>query len=78
MTEGRFSAVEWGDYLHFQMFDNNGNELSFFVIKALKPDPEQLKPGQKIRATWQRGSVFIPEADAFVVIDQLIKLELIK
>ncbi len=64
-TEGTFAGIEQGDYLHFQIKDKTGHEVSFIVLqdnKTIEPyvkNPSQLK-GRSIRVFWKEE--MIPEA----------------
>lgn len=67
-TDGVFSGVEQGDYLHLDLLQADGEVTTFFVIQkdpsmdSILADPEKSK-GTKIRVHWTEKMQAIPEAD---------------
>ncbi|MEI6602994.1 MAG: Ig-like domain-containing protein [Clostridia bacterium] len=74
---GTFVSIEWGDYLHLNMKDSNGDAKSFFVLKNVGVDPETLKKGQKIKVQWQNVDTFLDAPGAVTNIDEIVKIELL-
>ncbi len=77
VTEGIFTYIEWGDYLHLYMMDIEKNELSFFVLKYPDFDVELLKEGQKIKAYWRNVDIFLDAPQAIINLNELVKIEII-
>lgn len=75
ITEGVFRSIEWGDYLHLDMSDNDGNIISFFVLKYPGYDVETLEEGQRIKVYWQNVDVFLEAPQQIVNLNELVKLE---
>ena len=57
------------------MTDNDGNTLSFFVLKYPGYDVETLEEGQRIKVYWQNVDVFLEAPQQIVNFNELIKLE---
>ncbi|WP_395751379.1 hypothetical protein [Prosthecobacter sp.] len=80
ITEGTFTAIEEGDYAHWNMKTKAGEEASFFI---LKPDAtvskviDNPKPyfGRKCRVTWKKSIENIPEAGGKMEIQQILSVE---
>ncbi|MFZ4599567.1 MAG: hypothetical protein ACOYNN_13065 [Terrimicrobiaceae bacterium] len=78
-TEGKFTAITWGDYPHWTM-KTNGGEVSLFI---LKPDPSVSEVindpdsfiGRKCRVTWKKSREHIPEAGGEQDIEQILSVE---
>ena len=77
VTEGVFAYIEWGDYLHLYMFDPEGSEQSFFVLKYPGYDVESLEEGQKIKVQWRNVDVFLEAPKEIINLNELIKIEII-
>lgn len=77
-TEGFFQNIEWGDYLHLNMIDTDGNQVSFFVLKYPGYDVETLVEGQKIKVYWRNTDVFLEAPQAMINLDELVKLEAVE
>lgn len=80
VTEGVFTGIEEGDYLHWNMRGNGGESLSFFV---LNPDASVDKvisnptafAGRRCRVTWKKTLEDIPEAGGKMEINQVVGVE---
>lgn len=77
---GTFTGIEEGDYFHWNMRSDQGEDLSFFI---LNPDPSLEKAlanpkafaGKKCRVTWKKSTENIPEAGGPTEIDQILSVE---
>lgn len=80
VTEGVFTGIEEGDYLHWNMRGKGGEELSFFV---LKPDASVEKvianpkafAGRKCKVTWKTTTENVPEAGGKMEVHQVLGVE---
>ena len=45
---GTVDSVGWGDYLHLNITTDSGDDLSFFVLKEVKENPETLERNQSV------------------------------
>lgn len=75
---GVFQSIEWGDYLHMNIKDEDGVDFSFFVLTDTGVDPESLNSGQKIKVTWQNSDEFLDPPGETVNLDKIITIELVK
>lgn len=74
---GTFVRIEWGDYMHLYMTDDNMVEHTFFIKQYPGLDPESLVAGQKIKVTWMNVDEFISEAGGSFNFDKITKIELV-
>lgn len=79
-TTGTFKDIEFGDYGHWNMLDEKGNELSLFI---LQPDeavdkvlagPEAYA-GKKCTVKWKKSKEDIPEAGGLIDVEQILSVE---
>jgi|JI6StandDraft_1071083.scaffolds.fasta_scaffold01738_9 hypothetical protein len=79
-TEGTFVRIDEGDYFHWNMKSNSGEEVSFFILKGdASVDKVMDKPeayvGKKCRVTWKKSTENIPEAGGKMEIEQILSVE---
>lgn len=80
VTEGTFTGIQEGDYLHWNMMTKSGAEVSYFI---LHPDPsleQTLKNpkshfGKACRVRWKKTTETIPEAGGKLEIEQILSVE---
>jgi hypothetical protein len=79
---GTFVEIEQGDYFHFRIKTEEGEEKSFFVLndddtyRTIEANPEKYK-GKKVKVYWVAKKQNIPEAGGEMDIDEYIKAELL-
>lgn len=79
-AEGTFVRIEEGDYFHWNMKSNSGEELSFFILKPDATvdkviDNPKAYVGKKCRVTWKKSTENLPEAGGKMEIDQILSVE---
>lgn len=67
VTEGKFLAVEQGDYMHLQMQDSKGKEFFFWCLdkacRRIESVEEQKKlTGKMVRVHWRKVKKFLESA----------------
>lgn len=77
---GTFTGIEEGDYFHWNMTSESGEQLSFFLLKtdaAIDKVVENPKAyiGRKCRVTWKKSKQNIPEAGGAMEIDSVVSVE---
>jgi hypothetical protein len=83
VVEGTFSGIEQGDYAHWNIKTKDGEERSFFVMKAdaeIEKVLENPRPhvGKACRVTWKKSMEEIPEAGGKMEIEQVVAVEWVK
>jgi hypothetical protein len=76
-TEGVFSYIEWGDYLHLYMIDSEGSGHSFFVLKYPGLDVESLTEGEKIKVYWRNVDVFLDAPQEIITLNELVRIDIL-
>ena len=76
VIEGTFLYIEWGDYLHLAMKDDEGEVWSFFILKYPGVDPELLKEGQRIKIYWRNVDVFLEAPQETINLNEIVTIEL--
>jgi len=77
---GIFTGIEQGDYAHFKLRENDGTELSFFILQTdaaidrILADPQEYE-GRACKVRWERRSENIPEAGGAMEIDVLLGVD---
>lgn len=80
IVTGTFTGIEEGDYFHWNMTTDAGEEVSYFI---LKPDasvdkvlakPESFK-GRKCKVQWKETTENIPEAGGKMKVQQILSVE---
>lgn len=80
---GIFLGIEEGDYAHWQMRTDKGEERSFFILKPdasvekVTAKPTAFK-GRKCRVTWKKSKENIPEAGGKIELEQILSVEWVK
>lgn len=73
---GVFLGIEEGDYAHWRMKNEKGEEVSFFIlqpepsIEAVMENPEKFA-GKRCRVTWKKSMETIPEAGGKMEVEQV-------
>lgn len=79
---GTFVSVEMGDYMHFNMKSDAGEELSFFVMDLpadqISPFEQPGMEGQRVEVQWRRVVQDIPEAGGEMEIDEVTQIKIIE
>jgi hypothetical protein len=80
-TTGTFVSMEWGDYLHFNMKNDAGEEMSFFVLHTPEDQTSVFEKegmeGRRIEAKWKTTMEDIPESGGKMELDQLVEVRLL-
>ncbi|MBL9114309.1 MAG: hypothetical protein JNJ83_04830 [Verrucomicrobiaceae bacterium] len=80
---GTFKGIEEGDYYHWNMTTEKGEDLSLYIWEA-GPDIDSLLKeadqhvDKKCRVYWTKQSRNIPEADGNTEVEELVRYEWIK
>ncbi len=79
-VEGIFKGVEWGDYLHMSIEDDDGELHSFFVLRLAEDsaDVAALEVGQRIRVEWKTSVEHLDPPGEDVEVEQVTKIILIE
>jgi len=82
-VEGVFKGIEQGDYFHWNMTNEKGEEVSFFILNAGDKVDEVLNDadayiGRRCRVSYVTGMVEIPEAGGKMEISQITGVEWLK
>lgn len=80
VVTGTFTGIDEGDYSHWQMRTDAGEERSFFI---LRPDASVEKviekpksyQGRKCRVQWKESTENIPEAGGKIKVEQILSVE---
>lgn len=77
---GTFLGIEEGDYAHWQMRTDGGEERSFFILRPDSSVEKVLaKPksfqGRKCRVQWKESTENIPEAGGKITVEQILSVE---
>ena len=81
ITKGTFVGMEWGDYLHFNMKNEAGEEISFFVFDLPEDQitafekPEMA--GKAIEVKWKTSKRDIPESGGEMELDEILEVKLL-
>jgi hypothetical protein len=82
VSYGYFLSIESQDYEHFNFKDENGNELSYFYLRELKPmiDVDLSNPStdfkdKKLKIYWSRINKFLPEPNEVIELEEITGLE---
>ncbi|MBN2883198.1 MAG: hypothetical protein JXN10_06690, partial [Clostridia bacterium] len=78
VTEGVFSYIEWGDYLHLYLIDFVNTVHSFFVLKYPGYDVESLEEGRKIKVHWRNVDVFLEAPQETVNLNEVVNIEVLE
>ncbi|MBN1623236.1 MAG: hypothetical protein JW903_02620 [Clostridia bacterium] len=78
VTEGVFSYIEWGDYLHLYLIDFVNTVHSFFVLKYPGYDVESLEEGRKIKVYWRNVDVFLEAPQETINLNEVVKIEVME
>jgi hypothetical protein len=82
VVKGTFTSLEMGDYLHFNMKSDAGEELSFFVMDLsadqIAPFEEGGMEGKKVEVTWQKVMRNIPEAGGDMEIEEVTNIKVLE
>ena len=82
-AEGTFLRIDEGDYFHFVMKDEQGEEQSYFILKPDKSleqvtDTPDKYVGKKCRITFQESEELLPEAGQRMKISQILSVKWLK
>lgn len=79
-STGTFTGIEEGDYSHWLMRTDSGEELSLFILNPTASvdkviaSPKQYK-GRKCRVQWEESMENIPEAGGRIKVQQILNVE---
>lgn len=79
-TSGTFTGIEQGDYFHWNMTTDAGEEVSYFLLKTdaaldkVIENPDAYK-GRKCTVQWKETTEDIPEAGGKMKIQQVVGVE---
>lgn len=79
-TSGTFAGIEEGDYAHWNMKTDKGEDASYFILKPdasiekVLADPKPFI-GKKCIVKWKASKENIPEAGGKIDIEQVISVE---
>lgn len=79
-TSGTFTGIEQGDYFHWNMTTDAGEEVSYFLLKTdealdkVIEKPEAYK-GRKCTVKWKETTEDIPEAGGKIKVQQVVSVE---
>lgn len=77
---GTFLRIDQGDYAHWVMRNDEGEEVSFFIIqddeavRAVLTEPESFK-NRKCEVTFKKGTENIPESGGDITISQIVSVK---
>lgn len=79
VTQGTFVEVEWGDYPHFNMTNDKGEEISFWLAPDLPSDQIEKfesgeKKGAKIEVKWRVAKRDIPESGGMMELEEIFAI----
>lgn len=79
-TSGTFTGIEEGDYAHWNMKTDKGEEVSYFILKpdaSIEKVLENPKPfiGKKCAVKWKASKENIPEAGGKIDLEQVVSVE---
>lgn len=80
---GTFLGIEQGDYFHWDMKTEKGEQVSFFIwetneeIDKVMQSPEKYL-GKKCQVTWQKATEDIPENGGKTEIEKILTVKWIK
>lgn len=82
-TSGTFLGIEEGDYAHWQMKNEGGKEVSFFIMRPDSSVEKVLESpkayqGKKCRVQWKSSIEKIPEAGGNIKVEQILSVEWLK
>jgi dsDNA-binding SOS-regulon protein len=80
VATGTFTGIEVGDYSHWQMKSEKGEELSFYIINADEATEKIMKNpkafvGKKCQVKLKTSMADIPEAGGKIEIEQILGVE---
>lgn len=82
-TTGTFLGFDQGDYYHWKMKNEKGDEVTYFIWES-GPEIDEIETkmnhyiGKKCRVTWRTSTVNIPENGGDTEVEKLVKFEWIK
>jgi hypothetical protein len=79
-TSGVFTGILEGDYSHWKMTTEKGEEVSYFILKpdaSIERALENPKPfiGKKCVVKWKASKENLPEAGGKIEVEQVISVE---
>jgi hypothetical protein len=81
-VKGTFVALEMGDYMHFNMKSDAGEDLSFWVMDLsadqIAPFEEGGMEGKKIEVTWEKTMADIPESGGKMEIEEVTAIKILE
>lgn len=82
-AEGTFLRIDEGDYFHFVMKDEQGEEQSYFILKPDRSLEQVIHSpdkyiGKKCRITFQESAELLPEAGQRMKISQVLSVKWLK
>lgn len=79
---GTFQSLDMGDYMHFNMLDEAGEELSFFVMEVpadeIAPFEQGGMEGKSVEVKWRKVTRDIPEAGGEMEIEELTSVKVLE
>jgi len=80
VIEGIYKGVDWGDYLHLNIEDDDGEVHSFFVLRLSEDsvDVGALEEGQRIRIVWETSVEFLDPPGEEMEVDHVTRIELLE
>lgn len=80
VTKGTFVEIEWGDYPHFNMKDEKGEDVSFWLAPDLPDDQYEKfesgdKKGAKIEVKWRTIERDIPENGGMMELEEVFEIK---
>lgn len=79
-TSGTFTGIEEGDYAHWNMKTEKGEEMSYFIlqpdgsIEKVLVNPKSFV-GKKCVVKWKASKENIPEAGGKIDVEQVVSVE---
>lgn len=81
-AKGTFQSLDMGDYMHFNMLSNDGQELSFFVMDIpadeIAPFEQGGMEGKSVEVKWRKVTRDIPEAGGAMEIEELTSVKVLE
>ena len=80
VIEGIYRGVDWGDYLHLNIEDDDGVLHSFFVLRLSEDsvDVEALEEGTRIRIKWETSVEYLDPPGEEMEVDHVTRIELLE
>ena len=84
VSEGTFHRLEQGDFLHFDLIEDDGDTLDLLCLKRIEGDFDKLQAslpgkGQRVQVRWQSVEKYFQEhIEGYAKVNELLKVELLK